>query len=95
MRLIFCLHGGFLIVVLTKEQSVKKQPPKNLPGISDELKVISQKLADEFATPGTVKHFALRLGFMPCNEEDAEAILDRLIREKEWFEWQLEICIDG
>jgi hypothetical protein len=41
------------------------------------------KLADEFATPGTLKHFLLRRGFMPHDEAEAEAILDALILEVE------------
>jgi hypothetical protein len=40
-------------------------------------------LADEFAAPGTVKHFALRLGFMPFDEAAAEAILRGAIEEVE------------
>ena len=38
-------------------------------------------LANEFAEPGTVKHFALRLGFMPHNEKDAELILVRVLMD--------------
>ncbi len=49
-------------------------------------------LADEFATPGSVKHFALRLGFMPNDEADAEAIIDRCLRERDWLEHQIEIA---
>lgn len=41
--------------------------------------------ANEYAEPGTVKHFALRSGFFPHDEEDAEKILSRIIREWEWF----------
>lgn len=47
-------------------------------------------LANEFAKPGTVQHFALRLGFMPHNEQDAEAILHRIILENEWYQSQGE-----
>lgn len=42
-----------------------------------------QQMADEFAEKGTVKHFAMRQGFMPHNEEDAEAILLRYIADLE------------
>ncbi len=50
---------------------------------TDEQIAEDRALADEFATPGTVKHFALRLGFMPHDEADAEAILETVIREAE------------
>ncbi len=65
--------------------------PKNIPDcrcsglLSDSL-----RLANEYATEGTVKHFALRMGFMPHNEEDAEAILKRIIDERDWLENELE-----
>jgi hypothetical protein len=43
----------------------------------------SRRLADEFAHPGTLKHFLLSRGFMPDDEKAAAAILDGLIRENE------------
>jgi hypothetical protein len=43
----------------------------------------NQARADEFAQPGTLKHFLLRHGFMPDNEEVAEVILVGIIREWE------------
>ena len=42
-----------------------------------------QILASEYAKPGSVKAFCLRQGFMPHNEQDAEAILIRIIQEHE------------
>lgn len=47
-------------------------------------------LADQYAPKGSVKHFMLSLGFMPNNEEDAKAIVARLIREREWLESFIE-----
>ena len=44
------------------------------------------QLADRFAEKGTVKHFALRLGFMPHNEEAAESLLKSMIDKLEDFE---------
>ena len=41
------------------------------------------KIANEFANPGTVKHFAMRLGFMPHNEDEAEKILASIIKESD------------
>lgn len=45
----------------------------------EDTKNSCKKLADEFATKGSVKHFALRLGFMPHDEKDAEAILANIV----------------
>jgi hypothetical protein len=52
-------------------------------------------MANEFASPGTVKHFALRLGFMPYDEAQAEAILTSVIREGEECCTQLEFLIQS
>lgn len=57
-------------------------PPLNTPAEEDE----NLQLANEFATPGTVMHFALRLGFMPHNEAGAEATIARCIQELHWYE---------
>ncbi len=48
--------------------------------------------ANEFAEKGTVMHFAMRLGFMPHNEEQAEATLKRYMDdlEKEIKEFKRE-----
>jgi hypothetical protein len=35
--------------------------------------------ADEFAQRGTLKHYLLRRGFMPDDEEVAEKILDSIL----------------
>lgn len=59
--------------------------------MNQELRETNRKLADEFAEKGTVKHFALRLGFMPYNEEQAEAILESCINEKELLETEKEL----
>lgn len=65
--------------------------PKTLPDCRlPEMIVEGHKLAKEFAEPGTVKHFALRMGFMPHNNEEAEAILKRIIEERDWLENELE-----
>lgn len=64
--------------------------PKHLPDCwTAEQRAENLRLANEFAAPGTVKHFALRLGLMPFDEADAEAILERIIREHEWLSDQL------
>lgn len=39
--------------------------------------------ADQYAKPGSVQHFMLRMGFMPDNEQVAEKILTSIIREWE------------
>lgn len=54
------------------------------------IKAQNLKLANEFALEGTVKHFALRLGFMPYDEAQAEAILESVINEKELLEAEKE-----
>lgn len=40
-------------------------------------------LANQYAKPGTVKHFALRLGFLPSDEKSAESILEGIVQEWE------------
>lgn len=64
--------------------------PKNIPDVGACFRGDCLRLANEYAESGTVKHFALRLGFMPHNEADAEAILKRMIDEREWLETELE-----
>lgn len=67
------------------------RPPANLPDCRQPGMIRGDHArADEFATKGSVKHFLLRQGFMPNNEEDAEAILIRIIRELEWYETWVE-----
>lgn len=67
-------------------------PPKNLSDCRTSEQILEDhKLANEFATKGSVQHFALRMGFMPYNEEDAEAILKRIILENEWRQSNEEI----
>jgi hypothetical protein len=46
-------------------------------------KVEDYKRAEEYAKKGSVQHFMLREGFMPHNEEDAEAIARGVFRECE------------
>lgn len=48
--------------------------------------VMNRKLADEYAVLGSVKHFALRLGFMPHDEKEAEKILKDVIEESERYQ---------
>jgi hypothetical protein len=43
----------------------------------------NEKLAEEFAQKGTLKHYLLRKGFLPHDEKAAEAILDGIIEEWE------------
>lgn len=43
------------------------------------------KLANEFSERGKVKHFLLRKGFMPHDDEDAEIILENIFAEWEKF----------
>lgn len=38
-----------------------------------------KEYADTHAQPGTVLHFAMRLGFMPFSEQEAENILSQLV----------------
>mgnify|MGYP001558063037 FL=1 len=40
-------------------------------------------LANEFAEPGTLKHFMLKNGFMPHDEKEAEDVLLMIIHEWE------------
>ncbi len=42
--------------------------------------------ADKYADKGTVMHFAMRLGFYPNDEEQAEGILRRIVLEHEYYE---------
>ena len=62
------------------------QPPTDLPGPESLAMVENHKLAKEFAQPGSVQHFAFRMGYMPSDEKQAEAILRRCLREGEWWE---------
>lgn len=39
--------------------------------------------AEQYAQPGTVEFYLLRKGFLPANQADAEAMLDRIIAEWE------------
>ena len=52
----------------------------------DCLGMTNQQLADKYANKGTVKHFVLRQGFMPHDEQDAEIILLNIIAEWEKYE---------
>jgi hypothetical protein len=67
--------GGIMKIYLCKET---KEPCN-----SDIKCNCNNCLAEEFAIQGTVKHFALRLGFMPHDEADAETIIENYINEKE------------
>ena len=40
----------------------------------------SHEYADRVATKGSVMHFAIRLGFLPLNELQAEKILENIIK---------------
>jgi len=44
------------------------------------------KTAEKYSDRGTVLHFALRLGFFPTTEEEAEALITRLLLEREFYE---------
>lgn len=57
----------------------------------DNISIISNReIADEFAQKGTVKHFALRLGFLPRDEAGAEAILRSIVEENERRQLEIE-----
>lgn len=43
-----------------------------------------KQYADKVAPKGSVMHFAIRLGFLPLNEEMAEEIIERCILELEY-----------
>jgi hypothetical protein len=61
--------------------------PKTLPDCRGVAEIAEdRRRADKYAAKGSVQHFALRLGFMPGNEEQAEGIIGRLIREREYLE---------
>lgn len=45
-----------------------------------------RKRADRYADQGSVMHFAMRLGFFPNDEEEAESIIHRIIIEQEYLE---------
>lgn len=65
--------------------------PDNLPPwVHPKHAAENKTLADEHAQPGTVMHFAFRLGFMPGSEASAEATIERCLRELEWFKAELE-----
>ena len=69
--------------------------PKNLPDNdprTPQMIAEDHKLADEYADRGSVKHFALRLGFMPHNNEAAEGILQRILQEHYWLEKEVSRC---
>jgi hypothetical protein len=74
---ILSVQRSFLSEVASESHAVARDPRTHEQITQD------AQLADEYATPGTVKHFALRLGFMPHDEQDAEAILRRVVRETE------------
>lgn len=65
-------------------------PPTDFPPTDASEMVRNHQLAKEFAQSGTVKHFALRLGYMPSDERNAELILKRALREGEWWQEQAE-----
>lgn len=52
----------------------------------ESVKADDLKRADEFAPKGSVKHFALQLGFFPNNEEDAKAILKSCVEDAEKYQ---------
>ncbi len=62
------------------------RPPTDLPGPGPAVINENCKLAKEFAQPGSVQHFAFRMGYMPSSEQQAESILRRCLREGEWWE---------
>jgi hypothetical protein len=68
--------GQIRFYVDTGEFNIRgKDPRKPMMQLED------AKRADEFAEKGTLKHYLLRKGYFPDNEQVAEAILDRIIQE--------------
>lgn len=66
-------------------------PPKELSDCrSMQMIVEDRKRADEFAEKGSVKHFALRIGYMPGTEKQAEDLLQRICHENEWYSTKLD-----
>lgn len=71
---------------------LKAEIPTTLPDCRDAATIAEDhQRATQYAKPGSVQHFLLRQGFMPDNEQVAEAILTRLIREREWLENYIEM----
>lgn len=63
------------------------EPPKNLQDSrKPEAIAFDAQVADKYADKGTVLHFALRLGFYPNTEEEAEGLLHQLILERDYYE---------
>lgn len=63
------------------------QIPKELKDCrAEETIAFDAKTAEKYSDPGTVLNFALRLGFYPNDEEEAEGLIIRLILEREFYE---------
>ena len=63
------------------------RPPKELKDCRNEETIaFDARTADKYCDKGTVMHFAMRLGFYPNTEEEAEGIITRIIRECEYYE---------
>lgn len=72
------------------------EPPKDLKDCRKEEAIeFDARTADRYAERGSVMHFALRLGFYPNDEEEAEAILHRLILEREYYETWIHLHYGG
>lgn len=70
------------------------RPPKNLTDCRNEEAIaFDARTADRYAEKGSVMHFAMRLGFYPNTEEEAEAIIYRLILEREYYETWINLHI--
>lgn len=71
-------------------------PPKDLQDCrKPEAIAFDAHTANKYADEGTVLHFALRLGFFPSTEEEAEAIIHRLILERDYYETFVHLHLGG
>ena len=72
------------------------KPPNNLrDSRSQEAIAFDARTADKYADKGTVLHFALRLGYYPSTEEDAEGLIHRIILEHEYYETLIHLHLGG
>jgi hypothetical protein len=71
------------------------RPPADLKDYRNEDAIaFDARTADKYSDKGSVLHFALRLGFFPNTEEEAESIIQKKLLELEFYEtWvSLHFC---
>jgi len=72
------------------------KPPKDLQDCrKPDAIAFDAQTADKYSDRGTVLHFALRLGFFPNTEEEAEKLIQRLILEREYYETFIHLHYGG